>query len=123
MQTLSVEDEADLFALLKPAPGIPDRKNRKFKPLTAAQISAPVKLTTHGEFRAMKKLRQVTAIAENQPPASRLRGQGVQIGPVILESVGKWGMRGTGQADLRACYAPLFVIFGSDWERFRDENG
>lgn len=66
MHTLSVEDEADLFALLKPAPGIPDRKDRKFKPLAATQISAPVKLTTHREFRAMKKLRQVNAIAENQ---------------------------------------------------------
>ena len=69
----------------------------------AVQISAPVKLTTHAEFRAMKKLRHVNAIAENQPPASRLRGQCVQIWPVHLECVGKWVMRGARQTDLRAC--------------------
>jgi hypothetical protein len=65
-QTLTVEDHDDLFALLKVAHGIPDPKGRKPKPLTADQIPAPVKLTTHVELLAMKNMRNVNAIAENQ---------------------------------------------------------
>lgn len=42
-QTLTPDDEADLFALLKAAHGIPDPKARTAKPLTADQIPAPVK--------------------------------------------------------------------------------
>lgn len=42
-QTLTIEDQDDLFALLKAAHGIPDPKDRKPKPLTADQIPAPVK--------------------------------------------------------------------------------
>jgi len=65
-QTLTADDQDDLLALLKLAQGIPDPKNRKPKPLTADQIPAPVKVTTHVELRAMKNLRYVNAIAENQ---------------------------------------------------------
>jgi energy-coupling factor transporter ATP-binding protein EcfA2 len=65
-QTLTAEDQDDLFALLKAAHGIPDPKDRKPKPLTADQIPAPVKATTHVELRAMKNMRHVNAIAENQ---------------------------------------------------------
>lgn len=63
---LSAEDLDDLFALLKVAHGIPDPKDRKPKPLTADQIPAPVKVTTHVELRAIKNMRHVNAIAENQ---------------------------------------------------------
>jgi recombinational DNA repair ATPase RecF len=65
-QTLTAEDQEDFFALLKAAHGIPDLKDRKLKPLTADQIPAPVKATTHVELRAMKNMRHVNAIAENQ---------------------------------------------------------
>lgn len=65
-QTLTAEDQDDLFALLKAAHGISDPKDRKPKPLTADQIPAPVKATTHIELRAIKNLRNVNAIAENQ---------------------------------------------------------
>jgi len=65
-QTLTVEDHDDLFALLKVAHGIPDPKGRKPKPLTADQIPAPVKVTTHVELLAMKNMQNVNAIAENQ---------------------------------------------------------
>ena len=65
-QTLTADDQDDLFALLKLAHGIPDPKGRKPKPLTADQIPAPVKVTTHIELLAMKNMRHVNAIAENQ---------------------------------------------------------
>lgn len=65
-QTLTAEDLDDLFALLKLTHGIPDPKGRKPKPLTTDQIPAPVKATTHIELRAMKNMRHVNAIAENQ---------------------------------------------------------
>jgi recombinational DNA repair ATPase RecF len=65
-QTLTTDDQDDLLALLKLAHGIPDPKDRKAKPLTSDQIPAPVKVTTSVELRAMKNLRYVNAIAENQ---------------------------------------------------------
>ncbi|OYY27148.1 MULTISPECIES: AAA family ATPase [unclassified Acidovorax] len=65
-QTLTAEDQDDLFALLKATHGISDPKDRKPKPLTADQIPAQVKATTHVELRAMKNMRHVNAIAENQ---------------------------------------------------------
>ncbi|MCC4620296.1 AAA family ATPase [Xanthomonas cassavae CFBP 4642] len=65
-QTLAMEDQNDLLALLKAAYGIPDPKDRKSKPLTAEQIPAPVQVTTHVELRAIKNMRHVNAIAENQ---------------------------------------------------------
>ncbi len=65
-QTLTIEDQDDLFALLKVAHGIPDPKGRKPKPLTADQIPAPEKVTTHVALLAMKNMRHVNAIAENR---------------------------------------------------------
>lgn len=63
---LTADDQDDLFALLKLAHGIPDPKGREPKPLTADQVPAPVKVTTSIELLAMKNLRHVNAIAENQ---------------------------------------------------------
>jgi energy-coupling factor transporter ATP-binding protein EcfA2 len=65
-QTLTAEDQDDLFALLKAANGIPDTRDRKPNPLTVDQIPAPVKSSTHVELLAMKNMRHVNAIAENQ---------------------------------------------------------
>ncbi len=65
-QTLTMEDQDDLFALLKVAHNIPDPKGRQPKPLTADQIPASVNATTHVELRAVKNMRFVNAIAENQ---------------------------------------------------------
>ena len=65
-QTLTAEDQDDLFALLKAAHGILDPKDRKPKPLTVDQIPAPVNATTHVELHAIKNMRDVNAIAENQ---------------------------------------------------------
>lgn len=65
-QTLTAEDQDDLFALLKSAHGIPDPKDRKTRPLKAEQIPAPVKMTSHVELLAIKNMRHVNAIAENQ---------------------------------------------------------
>lgn len=65
-QTLTTDDQDDLYALLKLAHGIPDPKGRQPKPLTADQIPAPVEVTTRIELLAMKDMRHVNAIAENQ---------------------------------------------------------
>lgn len=65
-QTLEMSDEADLFALLKSAYGIPDPQNRTPRPLSTGQIPAPVQNSTHVELHAMKNLRHINAIAENQ---------------------------------------------------------
>lgn len=79
-QTLTADDQDDLFALLKLAHGIPDPKGRKPKPLTADQIPAPVKVTTHIELLAMKNMRHVNAIAENQHLAFSASGMTVIYG-------------------------------------------
>ena len=79
-QTLTADDQDDLFALLKLAHGIPDPKGRKPKPLTADQIPAPVKVTTHIELLAMKNMRHVNAIAENQHLAFSATGITVFFG-------------------------------------------
>jgi energy-coupling factor transporter ATP-binding protein EcfA2 len=65
-QTITADDRDDLFALLKLAHDIPDPKGRTPKPLTAEQVPAPVIETTHIELLAMKNMRHVNAIAENQ---------------------------------------------------------
>lgn len=65
-QVLAAEDLDDLLALLKLSHGIPDPKGRTTKPLAADQIPAPVKVSTHVELHAMKNMRHVNAIAENQ---------------------------------------------------------
>lgn len=79
-QTLSAGDQDDLFALLKSAHGIPDPKGRTPKPLTADQIPAPVKMTTHIGLIAMKDMRHVNAIAENQHLAFGAAGMTVIYG-------------------------------------------
>lgn len=65
-QTLTVDDLDDLFALLKAENAIPDPQGRTPKRLTAAQIPVPAKASTHVELRAIKNMRHVNAIAENQ---------------------------------------------------------
>lgn len=52
--------------MLKSTHGILDPKDRKPKPLTADQIPVPVMDSTYVELRAIKNLRHVNAIAENQ---------------------------------------------------------
>lgn len=63
---LTAEDLDDLFALLKIEHSIPDPKKRSPKPLTANQIPAPAKASTHVVLHAMKNLQHVNAIAEKQ---------------------------------------------------------
>ncbi|TBR75519.1 MAG: ATPase [Burkholderiaceae bacterium] len=79
-RTLTVDDQDDLFALLKVAHGIPDPKGRKPKALAADQIPAPVKVTTHIQLLAMKNMRHVNAIAENQHLAFSAAGMTVIYG-------------------------------------------
>jgi len=64
--TPSTEDLDDLYALLKTAHGIPDPKGRIPKPLTAAQIPAPVSDSTNIVLLAIKNMQNVNAIAEKQ---------------------------------------------------------
>ncbi|CAJ3502070.1 SMC domain-containing protein [Burkholderia pseudomallei] len=63
---LSSDDLDDLYALLKLSHGIADDKERKPKPLTADQIPVPIAVTSGIHLLAMKNLRHVNAIAENQ---------------------------------------------------------
>jgi len=98
-QTLVPQDHEDLYALLKLAHGIPDPKNRQPKPLTADQIPAQVEANTHIELRAIKNLRNVNAIAENQQLA---------VGPVGMTVI--YGDNGSGKSGYsrvlkRACRA------------------
>lgn len=65
-QDLAADDLDDLFALLKAANGIPDPKGRTPKRLTADQIPVPVRASTQVALLAIKNLRHVNAIAENQ---------------------------------------------------------
>jgi recombinational DNA repair ATPase RecF len=65
-QTLTTDDVDDLYALLKVAHGIPDPKGRKPNKFSADQIPAEIKNATHVELHAIKNLRHVNAIAENQ---------------------------------------------------------
>ncbi|EPY4142318.1 ATP-binding protein (plasmid) [Klebsiella pneumoniae] len=98
-QTLTPQDYEDLYALLKLAHGIPDPQNRQPKPLTADQIPAQVEANTHIELRAIKNLRNVNAIAENQQLA---------VGPVGMTVI--YGDNGSGKSGYsrvlkRACRA------------------
>ena len=65
-QTLSQLDLDDLHALLKTEHGIPDPKGRVATKLGADQIPAASAANAHVELLAMKNLRHVNAIAENQ---------------------------------------------------------
>ncbi|MCB8428052.1 AAA family ATPase [Klebsiella pneumoniae] len=98
-QTLTPQDYEDLYALLKLAHGIPDPQNRQPKPLTADQIPAQVEANMHIELRAIKNLRNVNAIAENQQLA---------VGPVGMTVI--YGDNGSGKSGYsrvlkRACRA------------------
>ena len=65
-QTLSQPDLDDLHALLKTEHGIPDPKSRVASKLSADQIPAASAANAHVELLAMKNLRHVNAIAQNQ---------------------------------------------------------
>ena len=65
-QKLMVEDLDDLFALLKTAHGIPDPKGRTPNQLVADQIPVQTQDATTISLVAIKNLKNVNAIAENQ---------------------------------------------------------
>jgi len=65
-QTLSQQDLDDLHALLKAEHAIPDPKGRIANKLSADQIPTAAAANAHVELVAMKNLRHVNAIAENQ---------------------------------------------------------
>jgi energy-coupling factor transporter ATP-binding protein EcfA2 len=77
---LSADDLGDLFALLKTEHGIADPDGRTPNKLTAAQIPAPPNANTHVELLAVKNLRHVNAIAENQRLAFGASGLSVVYG-------------------------------------------
>lgn len=79
-QTLTAEDQDDLFALLKDANGIPDPKGRKPNPFTADQIPEPSMTSVQIQLLAMKNMRHVNAIAENQRLAFNATGLTVIYG-------------------------------------------
>lgn len=98
-QMLTPQDYEDLYALLRLAHGIPDPKNRQPQPLTADQIPAQVEENTHIELRAIKNLRNVNAIAENQQ---------LVVGPAGMTVI--YGDNGSGKSGYsrvlkRACRA------------------
>ena len=63
---LTESDLDDLYALLKAEHDIPDPHGRQANPPKAEQIPAPTMASTHVGLQAMKNLRHVNAIAENQ---------------------------------------------------------
>ena len=65
-QELSPADLDELFALLKADKGIPDSKGRNANPLKEDQIPTPPQGAATFELHAIKDLKQVNAIAENQ---------------------------------------------------------
>src|SRR5687768_11711303 len=65
-QTLSQQDVEDLYALLKVEHGIPDPKGRIANKLSTDQIPAASTPNVHVEFLAVKNLKYVNALAENQ---------------------------------------------------------
>jgi len=98
-QTLTMDDLDDLFALLKAENGIPDPQGRTPKKLTADQIPAPIIASMNVELRAIKNMRYVNAIAENQR---------LPIGPSGLTVI--YGDNGSGKSGYsrvlkRACRA------------------
>lgn len=98
-QTLDVQDQADLFALLKAAHGIPDAENRVPRPLTAEQIPAPVDIARHVELCAMKNLRHVNAIAEKQHLPF------IPVGMTVIYGDNGSGKSGYSRVLKRACRA------------------
>lgn len=65
-EELSYDDMEDLFALLKSEHGIPDPLDRKARRLSADQIPEATPASVHVRLKAMKNLRHVNRIAENQ---------------------------------------------------------
>ncbi len=65
-ESLSSQDEEDLFALLKLSQGIPDPDHRVPNPLSEAQIPQPVEGSTDIKLLAIKDMINVNAIAPNQ---------------------------------------------------------
>jgi hypothetical protein len=65
-RTISNDDLDDLFALLKAEHGIPDPQRRTAKKLSADQIPAVAALDAHVKLVALKNLRYVNRLAENQ---------------------------------------------------------
>lgn len=65
-ESLSDDDLDDLFALLKVEHAIPDPQERTAKKLSAEQIPAPAAPNSHINLLALKNLRHVNRIAENQ---------------------------------------------------------
>lgn len=79
-QTLTPQDYEDLYALLRLAQGVPDPKNRQPQPLTADQIPAQFEENTDIKLLAIKNLRNVNALAENQQLAVGAAGMTVIYG-------------------------------------------
>ena len=98
-QALSADDHDDLFALLKAEHGIPDSKDRKPKPLTDDQIPVPVSEKMHVELHAMKNMRHVNAIAENQ------HLQFSAVGMTVIYGDNGSGKTGYSRVLKRACRA------------------
>jgi len=65
-EALSEADLDDLFALMKAEHGIPDPQCRTANKLNAEQIPAPAAPNTHIRLMALKNLRHVNRIADNQ---------------------------------------------------------
>jgi len=65
-QNLAQTDLDDLYALLKAEHGVPDPKGRTANKLKAEQIPSAPSTGSHVELVAIKNLRHVNAIAENQ---------------------------------------------------------
>lgn len=65
-QTLSQQDFEELYALLKAEHGIPDPKGRIAKKFSPDQIPALSSINMHVELLAVKNLRHVNCLAENQ---------------------------------------------------------
>ncbi len=98
-QSLDDQDEEDILALLKTAHGIVDPKNRVPKPLAAEQIPASQGVETRVTINAIKNLKHVNAIAENQR---------LEFGPTGLTVI--YGDNGSGKSGYsrilkRACRA------------------
>lgn len=77
---LAAEDYDDFYALLKAEHGIPDPKGRIPKKLTAEQVVAAQKPDTLIQIAAVKNLRNVNALAQNQNLSFSLRGLTVIYG-------------------------------------------
>lgn len=63
---LAVQDYDDMYALLKAEHGISDAEGRKSNKLTTAQIAAPQSTDRLVQLTAIKNLRNVNALAEDQ---------------------------------------------------------